>query len=59
MMIGQEPKDTDWEVAIFTSIGFVIEENKDHIVLARDIIKGDVRGTIVIPRENIINNIKK
>jgi len=42
-------------VAIIESVGFVIEDTKDYIILTRDYLNEEtVRGTIVIPKENII-----
>ena len=54
MYIYQEPTDTDWSVCEITSIGFVLEEDKEKIVLAGDIVGDEVRRVIVIPKENII-----
>ena len=54
IILNQEPIDTNWQVEVLTSVGFVLEDNKDHIVLAGDIIRDDVRRVIVIPKENII-----
>lgn len=54
MYIHQEHKDEPWEVCVITSVGFVIEETKEHIVLAGDLLDDDVRRAIVIPKENII-----
>lgn len=54
MYITQMEKNHEWDVSVITSIGFVIEETKDHIVLAGDVLEEDVRRAIVIPKENII-----
>jgi len=54
MYLAQEEIDSKWEVCVITSVGFVIEETKDHIVLAGDIVDEDVRRVIVIPKENIV-----
>lgn len=54
MYIHQEHRDEPWEVCVITSVGFVIEETKEHIVLAGDLLDEDVRRAIVIPKENII-----
>lgn len=54
MFIHQEPRDCDdFNVAIVESVGFVISENSEQIVLAGDIVDDDVRRVIVIPKENI------
>jgi hypothetical protein len=47
-----------FEVSIFTSIGFLLQDNKDNIVIARDIIRDESRSVIIIPKENILK-IKK
>jgi hypothetical protein len=54
MYITQCPKDEDWEVSEITSVGFVIYEDKNKIVLAGDLLDEDIRRAIVIPKENII-----
>ncbi len=45
------------EVTVTTieSVGFLVREQKDSYVLSQDDIMGDIRGVIVIPKENIIN----
>jgi hypothetical protein len=54
MFVHQEPRDCeDFGVAIVESVGFVILENAEKIVLAGDLIDDDVRRVIVIPKENI------
>lgn len=51
----QEDKDFDFKVAIFCSVGYVVRETKDSIILAGDVLdNGDVRRVIVIPKENIL-----
>lgn len=55
MFITQEARNTDWKVAVIESVGFVIREDKDNIVLAGDLLDEDVRRVIVIPKENIIS----
>lgn len=54
----QGENDYPFEVSIFESIGFVLRENKNDIVIARDILKKESRGVLIIPRENILQ-IKK
>lgn len=54
MYIHQEHKDEPWEVCVISSVGYVIEETKEHIVLAGDLLDEDVRRAIVIPKENIV-----
>lgn len=55
MYLTQTPKDTKFEIGHFESIGFVLESDKDKIVLAGDLIDDECRRVIVIPRENIAN----
>ena len=54
MYINQCERDSEWEVCIITSVGYVIEDNKDFIVLAGDLVDDEVRRVIVIPKENIV-----
>lgn len=54
MYITQCGKDEEWGVEIMTSVGFVVEETKNHIVLAGDLVGEELRRVIVIPRENIV-----
>ncbi len=52
----RETKDTV-EVAVFATAGILIESTKDRVIVAREQeLTGnkDIRGTIVIPRENIL-----
>lgn len=49
----QEPLK-DFTFCEIESVGYVIQEDKTKIVLARDLIDDDFRGIIVIPKENII-----
>lgn len=51
----QEFSLEEFKVCIIESYGFLVKEDKDSITLCRDIINGtDFRGTICIPKENII-----
>lgn len=59
MHISQEYKDTDWGVCVISSVGYVIKETKDYIVLAGDLVDEDVRRAIVIPKENIVYGTSK
>lgn len=36
------------------SVGFLLEENEDHVTICRDIVDGEYRGQLSIPRENIL-----
>ncbi len=58
MYNSQGDSDYPFEVSLFTSIGFILRENKDSIVIARDIIRDESRGVLIIPRENIVK-VKK
>lgn len=42
------------EVSILESVGYVVEDDEDKIVLAGDLIDNEYRRVIVIPKENII-----
>ena len=44
----------DFSVCQIQTIGFFVEEDKEKIVLAQDLIDDEVRGVIVIPKENIV-----
>ena len=50
----QQNEDSNFDVAIIKSVGYVVEEDKNKIVLAGDVFDGAVRRVIVIPKENII-----
>lgn len=54
LYITQTSKE-DLEVATIESTGFVIEETEDRLILAGDLVNGEYRRVLVIPRENIIN----
>lgn len=56
MHITQEPIDSEWEVQVILSVGHVLHEDKEKIVLAGDTLGEDARRVIVIPKENIIRN---
>jgi hypothetical protein len=34
-------------------VGYLVSKNTKQVVLARDVVNDDVRGVLVIPRENI------
>ncbi len=53
LYITQESVDSDWQPCIITSVGFVLEEDSDKIVLAGDLADDDVSRALVIPKENI------
>lgn len=55
MYIHQEPKDEPFNICIIESVGFVLSEDKEKIVLAGDLVGEDVRRVIAIPKENIIS----
>ena len=54
MYITQCSREDEFEVCEIISIGVLVEENKDKIVLAGDLVDDDIRRVIVIPKENII-----
>ena len=45
----------DFSICEIHTIGFVVNENSKQYVLCQDIIEGDIRGVIVIPKENVIS----
>ena len=51
--------DEDFTPCIIESVGFVLEEDKNKIVLVGDLVDDEYRRVIVIPRENILNPKKK
>ena len=53
MHIIQEPMQ-EFSVCVIKSVGFVIKETKDIVVLAGDLVDDEFRRVIVIPKENII-----
>lgn len=57
LVITQTPVDGDWYVETITSVGFLIHEDKEMIVLAGDLLNDnqDARRVITIPKENIIS----
>lgn len=59
MYIHQERRDETWEVCVISSVGYVVEETKDYIVLAGDLVDEDVRRALVIPKENIVYGTRK
>lgn len=54
MYITQTDRDTDYQPCIIESIGYVVENTKDHITLAGDLVDDDYRRVLVIPKENIL-----
>lgn len=44
----------DFGVCVITSVGFLVDRNKDRLVLARDSVDGEWRGIMTIPTENIV-----
>ena len=54
MYIQQCEIDSHFDVCVIESVGFLIKEDKKNIILAGDLVDGDVRRVIVIPKENII-----
>ena len=52
----QQFADADFSVAIMESVGFVIQEDGEKIVLAGELCEngGYARRIIVIPKENIV-----
>lgn len=46
------------EVQDIDTVGFLVRTEKDAYVLAQDDIDGDIRGVIVIPKENVVKVTK-
>lgn len=44
----------DCEVTIIESVGFLTYKDKNKVIIAQDLIDEDLRGVLVIPKENII-----
>lgn len=57
MYHAQGDNDYPFEVSIFESVGFLLQDNKDSIVIARDIIRKESRSVIIIPKENILKKV--
>mgnify|MGYP003642109109 FL=1 len=55
MYFEQVSTDSDFSVCEIESIGFLVSEGDDYVVLCRDAIEEECRGVVVIPRENIIS----
>lgn len=54
----QLPTDTKWHCAIIETVGYLVQKTPDIIVVARDLINEEVRGTITIPMFSV-TKIKK
>lgn len=50
----EDQTDVSPNIAIIKTCGFLVRENEKSVIVARDIILGEYRGQIIIPRENII-----
>lgn len=53
----QMDREEPVEYAIIETVGWFVSEDKEQIVLAQDIIGEDIRGVIVIPKENIVKRV--
>jgi len=51
----QMEKDEEVSVTEIKTVGWLVSDNTNQVVLAQDDIEDDIRGVIVIPRENIIS----
>ena len=53
----QRSVDDLLEVEVIKTIGWLIQEDEDSIVIARDLLNDnkDCRGMITIPKENILH----
>lgn len=43
-----------FDVCEIETVGFLVKEDKKQYVLCQDLIDDDVRGVIVIPKENVV-----
>jgi hypothetical protein len=55
MFITQCGKDEDFSVCDMHSVGFVISQDEDKIVLTGDLVDDEYRRVLIIPKENIVN----
>lgn len=57
LYLSQCEKDDKFEINVVISSGFLIQEDKDMIVLSGDVIvnNSSIRRVISIPKENIVN----
>lgn len=44
----------DFSICEIVTVGWLIEKRKDGYLLSQDLIDDDIRGIIIIPKENII-----
>jgi hypothetical protein len=57
----QQKKIDPMIIGIFSAVGFLIEDSKTRVILAREILTNqndDLRGAMVIPKETIIKFTK-
>ena len=54
MFITQCGKDEEFTPCVITSVGFILKETKEEIVLVGDLVDNEYRRVIVIPKENVI-----
>lgn len=54
MYIEQCNQDDELDICVISSVGYKIKETKNVITLAGDLVDGDIRRVICIPKENII-----
>ena len=50
--------DIDLEICVFKSVGFFIKEDSQAVFITRDTIRNDIRGGLIIPKENIVKRKK-
>jgi hypothetical protein len=44
-----------FDLCVLTSVGYLVSKDKKQLVIARDIVNDtDIRGAIVIPKENVV-----
>ena len=53
LFITQHGEEVELLAKEIESIGFVIKNNKDVLAITGDLIEGEKRRTLVIPKENI------
>ena len=59
MLYNEQTELQEYPIEVIISIGWLIIEDKDRVVIARDKIGNEWRGVVAIPRENIVKLLIK
>lgn len=51
----QQSIDGEFETAKIISVGFLVKEDDDCIVIASDLIGKDIRRVLIIPKINVLS----